>query len=42
LNILPRIKFCGVLTVLYSVIRHCAKRQTVIANYKTTPNNDKQ
>jgi hypothetical protein len=29
LNILPRINFCGVLTVLCSEIRHCAKRQNV-------------
>jgi len=27
LNILPRINFCGVLTVLCYEIRHCAKRQ---------------
>jgi hypothetical protein len=26
---LPRINFCGVLTVLCSEIRHCAKRQNV-------------
>jgi hypothetical protein len=29
LNILPRISFCGVLTVSCSEIRHCAKRQNV-------------
>jgi hypothetical protein len=30
LNILLRINFCGVLTVLCSEIRHCAKRQNVV------------
>jgi hypothetical protein len=36
LNILPRINFGGVLTVLCSKIRHCAKRQTVVRQCKKT------
>jgi len=32
LNILPRIKFCGILTVLCSEIRHSAKRQALVRN----------
>jgi len=35
-NILPRINFCGVLTVLCSEIRHFAKRQTVSGHCRTT------
>jgi len=35
LSILPRINFCGVLTVLCSEISHCAKRQNVVRNNKT-------
>ncbi len=35
LSVLPRIKFCGVLTVLCSEIRHCAKHQTVGLILKT-------
>jgi hypothetical protein len=37
LNILPRINFCGVLTVLCSEIRHCAKRQNVSRHPKKRP-----
>jgi hypothetical protein len=33
-QVLPRINFCGVLTVLCSETRHCAKRQSVIAHFK--------
>jgi hypothetical protein len=40
MNILPRIKFCGVLTVLCSEIRHCAKRQTVSGYVRTTVHHD--
>jgi len=32
------INFCGVLTVLCSEIRHCAKRQNVGGNFKQTDN----
>ena len=36
LNILPRINFCGMLTVLCSEIRFFAKPQTVMPNARTT------
>ncbi|MCG9909716.1 MAG: hypothetical protein MH137_00315 [Flavobacteriales bacterium] len=42
MNILLRINFCGVLTVLCSEIRHCAKRQNVIGKLADRPRNKKQ
>jgi hypothetical protein len=41
MNILPRINFYGVLTVLCSEIRHCAKRQTVTNKPKKKDTNMK-
>jgi hypothetical protein len=41
LNILPRINFFGVLTVLCSEIRHCAKRQNVTGHAKRRHNKQK-